>query len=70
MNLTEEEKVEHLDEFECNGGLGVHPDIHDIHKDLANWNGEHQMSCEQFNNAYDLEDLLNRNGLISILAGT
>jgi hypothetical protein len=28
------------------------------------------MSCEQFNNAYDLEDLLNRNGLISILAGT
>jgi hypothetical protein len=58
MNLTKEEKVKHLDIYYCSNGLEVHPDINVILESLADSNDNDLMSCEEFNNAYDLEHML------------
>jgi hypothetical protein len=60
MNATKEEKVEHLDKYYCHGDLEVNPDIHAILENLADSNDNGHFSCEEFNNAYDLEGMLER----------
>jgi hypothetical protein len=70
MNLTKEEKVAQLDIHYCSGDLEVHPDIHAILEDLADSNDSNHMSCEEFNNAYDLEGMLqHRRGLHAVPGG-
>ena len=65
MALTKEEKVASLDIYYCNGDLEVHPDIHAILESLADSNDNDHMSCEEFNNAYDLEGMLERRRRLS-----
>jgi hypothetical protein len=58
VDLTKEEKMAHLDKYYCFDGLVINPDIIDILEDLADSNDNDHMSCDEFNNAYDLEDKL------------
>jgi hypothetical protein len=60
MNLPKEEKVKHLDKYYCSDDLEVHPDIHAILENLADSNDDGHFSCEEFNNAYNLEGMLER----------
>jgi hypothetical protein len=59
--------VEHLDQYYCAEDLEVHPEIHAILENLADSNDDNHMSCEEFNNAYDLEGMLEqRHGLQTV----
>jgi hypothetical protein len=65
MDLTDEEKLANLDIYYCHDGLEVNPDIHAILESLADSNDNDHMSCEEFNNAYDLEGMLERRRRLS-----
>jgi hypothetical protein len=65
MALSKEEKVANLDIYYCHDGLEVNPEIHAILESLADSNDNNHMSCDEFNNAYDLEGMLERRRRLS-----
>jgi hypothetical protein len=65
MTLTKEEKLANLDIYYCHDGLEVNPEIHAILESLADSNDNNHMSCDEFNNAYDLEGMLERRRRLS-----
>ena len=65
MALTDEEKLANLDIYYCHGDLEVNPEIHSILESLADSNDNNHMSCDEFNNAYDLEGMLERRHRLS-----
>jgi hypothetical protein len=60
MGLTKEEKMAHLDKYYCHDGDVINPGIIDILEDFSDSNDDEHMSCDEFNNSYDLEDKLER----------